>query len=226
MKNKTSPPYVGPVVSVRVSSVYIRLEPYIRPIYSLPRAVAGDLKLVCPRFELDVHIEKLAGKYRWNKRELPVPKASVPVQRCEYRCYNLFLQAVLLGAVFVVLTSTVMAQQPVGKAGEPQKMIAPAKKKPSPAPAKVDVKPVARDEEILKRLQSVLDATDWFTDPQVRVKEGVVFLNGQVESEELKKWAGDLARNTQDVVAVANRMEVLDPPVWDFRPVSRHNINS
>jgi len=46
------------------------------------------------------------------------------------------------------------------------------------------------------------------------------FLNGQVESEVLKKWAGDLARNTQDVVAVANRMDVLDPPVWDFRPAT------
>jgi small conductance mechanosensitive channel len=86
------------------------------------------------------------------------------------------------------------------------------------APAKVDVKPVARDEEIRKRLQSVLDATGWFTDPQVRVEEGVVFLNGRVETDELKKWAGDLARNTQDVVAVANRMEVPEPSVWDFRP--------
>ena len=142
------------------------------------------------------------------------------MQRSAYRCYKLFLQAVLLGAVYSVLTSTVMAQEPVGKAGEPQKLTAPAKEELSSAPAKVDVNPVARDEEILKRLQSVLDATDWFTDPQVRVEEGVVFLNGQVESEELKKWAGDLARNTQDVVAVANRMEVLEPSVWDFRPAS------
>ena len=82
----------------------------------------------------------------------------------------------------------------------------------------MDVKPVARDEEIRKRLQSVLDATDWFTDPHVRVEEGVVFLNGHVESIELKKWAGDLVSKTQDVVAVANRMEVPDAPVWDFRP--------
>ena len=85
----------------------------------------------------------------------------------------------------------------------------------------MDVNPVARDEEILKRLQNILDATNWFTDPQVLVEEGVVFLNGQVESEELKKWAGDLARNTQDVVAVVNRMEILEPPVWDFRVASR-----
>ena len=128
------------------------------------------------------------------------------------------LWAVLLGAACGVLTSTVVAQEPVGKAGEPQKLPAPGEQELSPAPATVDVTPVARDEEIGKRLQSVLDATGWFTDPQVGVEEGVVFLNGRTETDELKKWAGDLARNTQDVVAVANRMEVLEPSVWDFRP--------
>ena len=46
----------------------------------------------------------------------------------------------------------------------------------------------------------------------------MVFLSGQVDSDELKKWAGDLARNTQDVVAVANRMEVTEPSMWDFSP--------
>jgi len=86
----------------------------------------------------------------------------------------------------------------------------------SPAAAKVDVQPVAADEEIRKRLQSVLEATQWFVDPQVRVDEGVVFLSGQADTEDLKKWAGDLARNTQDVVAVANRIDVTEPSAWDF----------
>jgi small-conductance mechanosensitive channel len=113
---------------------------------------------------------------------------------------------------------TVMAQEPVGKVGEVKKAPAPGKEELSPAPAKVDVKPVARDEEIRKRLQNVLDATGWFTEPKVKVEEGVVFLKGGTESDELKKWAGDLARNTQDVVAVANRMEVTEPSVWDFAP--------
>jgi hypothetical protein len=39
-------------------------------------------------------------------------------------------------------------------------------------PAKVDVKPVARDEEFSKRLQSVLEATGWFFDPRVMVFSG------------------------------------------------------
>ena len=88
----------------------------------------------------------------------------------------------------------------------------------SPAPAKVDVMPLAHDEEISQRLQRVLVATGWFIDPEVRVEEGVVFLKGGTETAELKKWAGDLARNTQDVVAVANGIEVPEPSAWNFRP--------
>ena len=149
------------------------------------------------------------------------PKRSVSVRRSAWLCFKPVLQALLLGAVYSVLSWTVMAQEPLGKAGEPQKATGPAKEELTSAPTKVDVNPVARDEEILKRLQNILDATNWFTDPQVLVEEGVVFLNGQVESEELKKWAGDLARNTQDVVAVVNRMEILEPPVWDFSVASR-----
>lgn len=140
------------------------------------------------------------------------------MQRSTYHGYKLFLRSLLLSSVCSALTLTVAAQEPVGEATEQQKPPVSTNDEISPAPAKVDVKPVARDEEIRKRLQSVLDATDWFTEPQVRVEEGVVFLNGRVESAELKKWAGDLASNTQDVVAVANRMEVPEPPIWDFRP--------
>ncbi|HZZ73890.1 MAG TPA: mechanosensitive ion channel family protein [Pirellulales bacterium] len=86
----------------------------------------------------------------------------------------------------------------------------------STAPAKVDVQPIAHDAQIRERLESVLSATGWFTDPEVRVEQGVVFLSGSTDSEELKKWAGDLARHTQDVVAVANQLDVTRPSAWDF----------
>lgn len=89
------------------------------------------------------------------------------------------------------------------------------------APERVAVNPPARDEEIRKRLQSILDATDWFAAPDVRVQEGVVFLSGQASSTDRKAWAGDLSRNTQDVVAVVNRMEVLPPSLLDLSPAWR-----
>lgn len=173
-------------------------------------------RLSAMRFKLDAYIESLVGKYQSRNRDLVVPSESVPAQRLPRSCHNLFLRAVLLGSVCCVQSLTVMAQEPVGKASEAQKLTTPAKEELSLAPAKVDVKPVAYDEEIRKRLKRVLDATDWFTDPQVRVEEGVVFLNGKVESDELKKWAGDLARNTQDVVAVANGLQVTQQSIWDF----------
>ena len=118
-----------------------------------------------------------------------------------------------------VMTSALMAQQADdGKLTEPPKALTPKKEELSPAPAKVDINPVADDNEISDRLLTVLLATKWFTSPEVRVEEGVVFLSGMTKTEELKKWAGDLARNTQDVVAVANGIQVSARPIWDFEP--------
>jgi small conductance mechanosensitive channel len=85
-------------------------------------------------------------------------------------------------------------------------------------PSQVDVHPVAKDEQIRKRLQSVMEATNWFRNPAVHVDQGVVFLRGTTSTPELKKWAGDLARNTQDVVAVVNQIEVVQPSAWDLQP--------
>jgi len=103
-----------------------------------------------------------------------------------------------------------------GDAAGPQNLPAPKNEELSLAPATVAVQPLAHDEEIRKRLQSVMDATGWFIAPRVQVVDGVVFLSGQAESDEIKKWAGDLARNTQDVVAVVSRIEVSRPSAWDF----------
>lgn len=85
----------------------------------------------------------------------------------------------------------------------------------------VQVNPVARDEEIRHRLQTVLEATKWYTAPHVRVESGIVFLEGESPTEKLKTWAGDLARNTQDVVAVVNRITIPSPSMWDFGPASQ-----
>jgi hypothetical protein len=109
------------------------------------------------------------------------------------------------------------AQEVDAKSTEKQKQVPHVKEEFSLANLTVDVKPVARDEEIRQRLESVLKATEWFTGSEVRVEHGVVFLSGETETDELKKWASDLAGKTQDVVAVANRMTVTSPSIWDFR---------
>lgn len=80
------------------------------------------------------------------------------------------------------------------------------------------VEPVADDSAIEARLQRILEASEWFQQPRVEVSEGIAFLDGVTENEERREWAGRLARTTQDVVAVINRIEVRPSVEWDFEP--------
>lgn len=89
---------------------------------------------------------------------------------------------------------------------------------PEEPAARVEIQPQAPDAKIRARLEDILRATGWFSDQQVRVQDGVVFLEGQAKTEGHKKWAGDLARSTRDVAVVVNRMDVAQPAVWDFQP--------
>ena len=90
---------------------------------------------------------------------------------------------------------------------------------PPEVPSRVDIQPVARDDEIETRLIDILSATGWFTNPQVHVQDGVVFLSGQTQASEFKVWAGNLARNTQDVAAVVNQLEIVKSALLDFQPL-------
>lgn len=170
--------------------------------------------LICS--QLCVQLERLASRYQGKSRNPMLVRAVADTATGPRNTHQLLQCVVLLSVVFSLQAVPVLAQEPLNKSADPQKLITPAKEELTLAPAKVEVTAVAQDEEIRKRLQRVLDATDWFVEPQVQVEEGVVFLSGSVESDELKKWAGDLARNTQDVVAVANRLQVQQK-VWDFR---------
>ena len=110
--------------------------------------------------------------------------------------------------------------QPVMAQGEPGNDTLPTTtaEETLPAPDTVQVEPTAQDEAIAARLQTILQATEWFEQPTVTVREGVVFLDGRTRREEYRTWAGDLARNTQDVVAVVNRLQVVERSPWDFTP--------
>ena len=89
---------------------------------------------------------------------------------------------------------------------------------PTAPEQQVDVDPLAADHEIEERLQRILMATERFEDTEIQVQEGVVFLSGSTSKEEFRTWAGDLASNTQDVVAVVNRIVVDEGPIWDLSP--------
>jgi small-conductance mechanosensitive channel len=85
-------------------------------------------------------------------------------------------------------------------------------------PGRVEVEPVAEDDQIRQRIADILEATDWFGAPEVTVQEGIVFLKGTTENDESRQWAGNLAKSTEGVVAVVNQIEVAPSKLWDFDP--------
>ncbi|NNL67154.1 MAG: mechanosensitive ion channel, partial [Myxococcales bacterium] len=114
----------------------------------------------------------------------------------------------LLSAVLLFATPG-FGQVPVGLPGSD------ADAAEASVPDAVAVDPSASDAAITRRLTRILDSTGWFREAEVAVDSGVVFLSGEAESELRRSWAGDLARQTEAVVAVVNRMEVPTRSPWD-----------
>lgn len=83
---------------------------------------------------------------------------------------------------------------------------------------RVAVEPVSSDAAIDRRLTRILEATGWFMDLDVQVREGVVFIDGRADSAEHQAWAGELAGKTSDVVAVVNRTRVIESSPWNLSP--------
>lgn len=122
-----------------------------------------------------------------------------------------YLYLVLMFFFLVILPVSVLAQDEIRQESS-------ADDDENPVPEQVDVQPAASDDEIKERLEGIIAATDWFVDTEVDVNEGVVFLKGFAETDDYKMWAGDLARNTQDVAAVVNQIEVMEPDIWNYEP--------
>lgn len=85
-------------------------------------------------------------------------------------------------------------------------------------PGSVSVNPVSEDQDISARLSKIMNATGWFESVSIRVDSGVVFLDGVTDDEARKEWAGSLANNTVDVVAVVNNIQVVEASQWSFEP--------
>ncbi|MEO5590565.1 MAG: mechanosensitive ion channel family protein [Gemmatimonadaceae bacterium] len=83
---------------------------------------------------------------------------------------------------------------------------------------KVRIDPAVSDGEIRARLIEIISATGRFPAFEVRVQNGVVFLEGESLSADDRRWAGELARNTEGVAAVMNHVDVSRASVWDLKP--------
>ncbi|WP_298293494.1 mechanosensitive ion channel family protein [uncultured Litoreibacter sp.] len=123
-----------------------------------------------------------------------------------------------LCAAFVLLLNPAFAQEQAAEADSADVEV-------TDPTASVSVEPVARDEEIEERILEILRATGWFTGAQVNATDGIVFLDGRAITEEHKIWARNLATNTQDVVAVVNRITVTQEVNWSFAPALKEIKN-
>ena len=130
----------------------------------------------------------------------------------------LYLKYFFIACTFLFLNKDVCSQEPPPPPTQKEESET-LTNKPIVVPEKVTVNPATHDADISKRLEDILKATGWFVTPKVKVQNGVVFLEGKTKTEQLKKWAEELARKTQDTAAVVNRIEIISPSVWDFTPV-------
>ena len=75
----------------------------------------------------------------------------------------------------------------------------------------IAVEGVADDASIRKRLSTIYNAAakaGWLTEIDVVLNSGIVTLKGRADSEEHRQWAENVARKTEDVVAVINELVV------------------
>lgn len=77
------------------------------------------------------------------------------------------------------------------------------------------------DGRIAERLRDIYQASGWFDSLSVQASDGIVFIDGRTTSEEYRDWAGQLARRTEGVVAVVNRIDVDAPPALNSFSLKR-----
>ncbi|WP_136442742.1 mechanosensitive ion channel family protein [Pacificoceanicola onchidii] len=65
-----------------------------------------------------------------------------------------------------------------------------------------------RDEQIERRLRNIIESSGWYSDVDVEVEDGIVFLDGSTDSAKRQEWVRDLAAKTDGVVAVVNRIRL------------------
>jgi len=72
----------------------------------------------------------------------------------------------------------------------------------------ISVEQFAPDSAIENRLSTIFESTEWFAPLEVKSENGIVTLSGVANSVEHQKWAEAVARKTQDVVVVINKLNV------------------
>lgn len=130
----------------------------------------------------------------------------------------------MLAVISVSCPAPSLAQTDTGASGTDEVTVADADiSSGPPEPAqKVDVRPVAADDQIQQRIERILKASRWFSDVEVTVQEGIVFLNGRATEADQRAWAANMSRNVQDVVAVVNNITIEENASFDLEKSTMH----
>ncbi|GAB5445021.1 MAG: mechanosensitive ion channel family protein [Fuerstiella sp.] len=86
----------------------------------------------------------------------------------------------------------------------------------------VNVNRVTADEAIQSRISRILNASRSFQEVEVRVDEGLVFVEGVANQPTDVEWATSVSRRVEDVVAVINNMTVQEVVTLDVDKSSMH----
>lgn len=112
------------------------------------------------------------------------------------------LPPLLIPLLFALLPTAAAAQEDVATQ--------PTESDNAPA-ATVSVDDIADDSVIRERLTKIYAAaqkSDWLSDVEVVLDSGIVTIQGEADTDEHREWAANVARKTQDVVAVINELSV------------------
>lgn len=84
----------------------------------------------------------------------------------------------------------------------------------------INVEAAASDDAVRRRIHTILEASGWFERVSVHNVSGIVTLTGTTASDEYKAWAESIAYRTEDVVAVINKIRVVNPDPWSLAPIA------
>ncbi|WP_262386378.1 hypothetical protein ROLI_044630 [Roseobacter fucihabitans] len=115
-----------------------------------------------------------------------------------------------------LIISTMLVLCPVSTAAQVSNPV--ATNTPKAPEQAVQIDPAPSDTAIEQRIESILNATGWYSEVGARVDEGVVFLDGVTATEAYRTWARDLASKTDGVVAIVNRITVREVVIWSLAP--------
>ena len=77
------------------------------------------------------------------------------------------------------------------------------------------------DSQITKRLEKIFKVTGWFENLKVTSEEGIVTISGLVAEASQRDWAVTLAKDSDGVVAVINKIDLKQLGWFDLEPAKK-----